>query len=134
MKASLSQLNQVCDQIQRALPDGGIVLLRGDLASGKTTLVKAFVKMLDIKEEGSSPTYSVQQVYGERIYHYDIYNEGVEKFLSSGLLEELEREGYHFIEWGDEQLAKILREYGFSYLLITIEPCKEGREYNIEGA
>ncbi len=134
MRASLNQLDQICAQILSRLPDGGIILLRGDLASGKTTLVKAFVKMIGIAEEGSSPTYSVQQVYGDRVYHYDIYNEGVEKFLASGLLEELEKEGYHFIEWGDERLAKILSAYGMGYLTISIEPDKEAREYQFEAA
>ncbi len=134
MRASLDQLDQVCDQILSHLPHGGIILLRGDLASGKTTLVKAFLKRLRIEAEGSSPTYSVQQVYGDRVYHYDIYNEGVEKFLASGLLEELDREGYHFIEWGDERLAKILSAYGMGYLTISIEPDKETREYQFEAA
>jgi tRNA threonylcarbamoyladenosine biosynthesis protein TsaE len=36
------------------------------------------------------------------------------------MLEELEKEGYHFIEWG-EILEEILNEYGFEYLKISIE-------------
>jgi tRNA threonylcarbamoyladenosine biosynthesis protein TsaE len=70
-------------------------------------------------------------IYDDRVYHYDIYNEGVSKFIESGLLENLELEGYHFIEWADEKLEKILQTYGFEYIVIEITPNGEKREYKI---
>jgi len=70
-----------------------IVLLRGDLASGKTTFVKKFVKSIGIEECVTSPTFSVQTVYSNNIYHYDIYNKSLGEFVSLGLLEEFEKDG-----------------------------------------
>ncbi|PHQ88470.1 MAG: tRNA (adenosine(37)-N6)-threonylcarbamoyltransferase complex ATPase subunit type 1 TsaE, partial [Sulfurimonas sp.] len=77
----------------------GVVILKGDLAAGKTTLVQEIVKKLGISDDVTSPTFSLQQCYGERVYHYDMYNHGLEHFLSLGMLEELEKDGYHFVEW-----------------------------------
>ena len=47
----------------------GVVLLSGDLASGKTTLVKAIIKAHGIEESVTSPTFSLMQIYGKDIYH-----------------------------------------------------------------
>ncbi len=113
--------------------DDGIFILRGDLASGKTSLVKAFCKELKIGDV-SSPTFSVLNIYKDMVYHYDIYNKGVKDFISLGFLETLENEGFHFIEWGDEKLEKILRDYGFEYFLIEIEPRGDKRLYRIKHA
>ncbi|SMC09770.1 tRNA (adenosine(37)-N6)-threonylcarbamoyltransferase complex ATPase subunit type 1 TsaE [Nitratiruptor tergarcus] len=123
IEADLHNLDEVIACIKRS--GKKIVLLQGTLGSGKTTLVKAFAK----KEPVTSPTFSIQQIYGGDIYHYDLYNAGFEKFLELGLFEELEKPGYHFIEWADENMEEFLRQSGFSYLKILITPQKEKRVY-----
>ena len=55
------------------------------------------VKFLGVDEDVTSPTFSLQQCYGNKIFHYDIYNHGLEHFISLGMLEELEKDGLHFI-------------------------------------
>ncbi len=134
MICKLSELDEIHRQILKHLPMGGIVLLRGDLASGKTTLVQSFVKFLGLDVEATSPTFSVMNVYDNRVYHYDIYNEGTAKFIESGLLENLELEGYHFIEWADEKLEGILDAYGMESIMIDIQTAKDAREYQIHAA
>ncbi len=130
MIASLNELNTVTTKIKDTLPNGGVILLKGNLASGKTTLVKEFVKELEISDEATSPTFLIQNIYSDKVYHYDIYNEGVGKFIESGLLEELEKDGYHFIEWADERLEKVVRSYGFETLSLEINPISsDKREY-----
>lgn len=110
----------------------GVVILRGDLASGKTTLVKKIVAHLGIDEDVTSPTFSLQHTYAERVFHYDIYNHGLEHFMSLGMLEELEREGLHFIEWGDDTLVSLLREAGINVMSVDIEKIShEKREYRV---
>ncbi len=125
------ELVDVTKYIEKSLPDGGIVLLVGNLASGKTTLVQNFVKYLGLKDEATSPTFSILNIYDDRVYHYDIYNEGSDKFLESGLLENLELDGYHFIEWADEKLEKLVSSLGFEFLKVEIENLGENREYRI---
>ncbi len=134
MIRDLNGLDDVNHLIKEKLPMGGIVLLKGDLASGKTTLVQRFVKFLGVDVEATSPTFSVMNVYGDSVYHYDIYNEGTEKFIESGLLENLEKRGYHFIEWADEKLETILKAYGFEPIMIEIKSLKNKREYSIHEA
>lgn len=113
----------------------GVVILKGDLAAGKTTLVKAVVKAMGIEESVTSPTFSLQQVYGENIYHYDMYNHGLDHFLSLGMLEELEKEGLHFVEWGDDALIEILEEAEIPTTVIEIiKTADDEREYRIEYA
>jgi tRNA threonylcarbamoyladenosine biosynthesis protein TsaE len=132
MIAHLNSLEEVCKTVRERLPSGGVVLLKGDLASGKTTLVKAFAKFMGIADEVSSPTFSIMQEYGDIIYHYDIYNEGVKSFVQNGLIENLDSEGYHFIEWADEKLEEIVKDFGFEYIKIEILPINEAREYRFE--
>ena len=129
--AGVDALEDVAHEVIEQMPEG-VVILRGDLAAGKTTLVKAIAKILGVSEDVTSPTFSLQQCYGEKIYHYDIYNHGVEHFISLGMLEELEREGLHFVEWGDDSLIKILTNAGISALIIDIEKMSDNkREYRI---
>lgn len=133
MQLSLDQLPQLCEQIIAKLPDGGIIVLQGDLASGKTTFTQAFSRFLGIEEAVTSPTFSLQQKYGDKLFHYDLYNYGFEKFLSMGMLEELEHEGYHLIEWGDEILIQWLKKAGFAYVIVKITKCdNEIRCYEVE--
>lgn len=112
--------------------DDCIVILRGDLASGKTTLVKNIVKNLGLKDLVTSPTFSLQAIYSEKVYHYDVYNKTLSEFIALGMLEEFEKQGIHFVEWGDEELKDILDEYGYKVIVVEIEKKEEKRFYKID--
>jgi tRNA threonylcarbamoyladenosine biosynthesis protein TsaE len=109
-----------------------VVILRGDLASGKTTLVKHFVKSLGLTDTVNSPTFSLQVVYGSDIYHYDLYNKSLEDFMALGMLEEFEKKGLHFVEWGSEKLENILNDYGFDVIVLNIYKKDSKRLYKID--
>jgi len=98
-----------------------LVLLKGDLASGKTTLVKTLVKALGSKEAVTSPTFCLQNIYGSKIFHYDMFSSKEEEFMRLGMLEEFDKDGIHFIEWANDELEKILKDYGFFYIKISIK-------------
>ena len=133
MVLKLTEINKFIDELTKKINNRDIVvLLRGDLASGKTTLVQNYVASLGIKEIVTSPTFSIQSIYGDDIYHYDVYNKTLNEFISLGLLEEFEKSGIHFVEWGDEKLENILLEYGFDVIIVNIEKKEESREYKIE--
>lgn len=135
MKLALTELAVLCERILTELPRGGVVILQGDLASGKTTLTQSFSRYLEMEDTVTSPTFSLQQRYGERLYHYDLYNYGFEKFLSLGMMEELEREGYHLIEWGDESLIGWLKRAGMDTVIVKITKCDEqSRCYEVQHA
>lgn len=125
----LDELGVLVQEIQNELPNGGVVILQGDLASGKTTLTQAFASALGEEEKVTSPTFSLQQSYGDRLFHYDLYNKGLEHFMSLGLLEELEKKGYHLIEWGDEKLRNLLESAGIDSMHILIQKDQNKRVY-----
>jgi len=133
MILKVNEINQFLEVLEKKIDNRDvIILLRGDLASGKTTLVKNYVANRNIDVEVTSPTFSIQSIYGDNIYHYDVYNKTLQEFIALGLLEEFEKKGIHFVEWGDEKLEDILCEYGFDVIVVTIEKKEESREYKIE--
>ena len=113
-------------EVVKILPQSGVGILQGNLASGKTTLVKAIVKARGIDAEVTSPTFSVMQSYGDKIYHYDIYQ--------NGLFENLLEDGLHLVEWGDERLEKALANLGEKCVKVVISPSQKGRKYEVYGA
>lgn len=131
---ALDELNTLVDEISNTFKDG-VIILQGDLASGKTTFVKQMAKKLGSDDEVTSPTFSLQHCYSGDIYHYDIYNHGLEHFLALGMLEELEKKGLHFIEWGDDELVNLLSSAGIKVLTIQIEKISDTqREYKVDYA
>ena len=137
MKKFILGIDELCEltkEVMEILPNGGVIILRGDLAAGKTTFVSVFAKEFGLQDSVTSPTFSLQQCYGENIFHYDIYNHGIEHFLALGMLEELERDGYHFVEWGDDTLSGILFSAEIPAIVISIEKLDEKRLYKVQNA
>ena len=127
----LEQIDILANYLKNRLINDCIVILRGDLASGKTTLVKSFLKALGLEDLVTSPTFSLQAIYSNNIFHYDVYNKTLGEFISLGMLEEFEKKGIHFVEWGDEKLEEILNDYGYEVILIEIEKKENKRLYKI---
>jgi len=129
----IDEINDIALRLKSILEDKNkIVLLRGDLASGKTTLVKQIVKVFGCNDLVTSPTFSLQSCYEKNIFHYDLYNKTLNEFISLGMLEEFEKNGLHFVEWGNDDLEDILNDYGFEYMNIKIKKLDRLREYTIE--
>ncbi|QDF28916.1 tRNA (adenosine(37)-N6)-threonylcarbamoyltransferase complex ATPase subunit type 1 TsaE [Halarcobacter anaerophilus] len=128
----LDEIDSLVEELKTILKkykNNCIVILRGDLASGKTTFVKKFVNSLGIDELVTSPTFSVQSIYSNTIFHYDIYNKSLKEFISLGLLEEFDKDGIHFVEWGDEKMEELLKSYGFNVIVLKIEKKDDKRLY-----
>ena len=70
-------------------------------------------------------------IYSNNIFHYDVYNKTLNEFISLGMLEEFEKEGTHFVEWGDEKLENLLKDYGYNVILIEIQKKENKRLYKI---
>lgn len=129
---NLGSLEILCKKIDESFNKSKIVLIQGTLAAGKTTLVKEFVKYLDLDDVVSSPTFSIMNEYSEKVRHYDIYQKGIQGFLESGLLETLmDEDKYYFIEWADSEFEELLRKLGFDYLKVEIDIKEKKRLYKV---
>ena len=80
-----------------------VICLRGDLGSGKTVFTKGFAQALEVKEEVTSPTFTIIKEYtsGELpLYHMDVYRlDG--KVEDLGIEEYYNKKGITIIEWAD---------------------------------
>ena len=63
------------EKIGKLLDINSVIILCGDLASGKTTLTKGIGKGLEIKDTINSPTFTILKIYNGRLplYHIDAY-------------------------------------------------------------
>ncbi len=119
--------------LARRLPPGTVVLLYGELGTGKTAFVRGFVEGVGIApDEVSSPTFTVIQQYGGdgRVYHVDLYRLGPDEVEDLGLEELPERGGLVCIEWADRLPWPMV---GAVSVRIT-DRGDEVRELTIEGA
>lgn len=118
---SLQVLPEVARDIVSELGDKKIILFHGEMGSGKTTLIKEICHALGVKDNMSSPTFSLVNEYkGEKgiIYHFDLYRvKNPEECLDIGMEEYLYSGNYCFIEWPDvakqiipEDAAKVFIE------------------------
>jgi len=126
--AKLEQISDIASKILTYLPDNAIVALNGDLAAGKTTLVSNIVNSLNLGS-ATSPTFSLQQVYGDKVFHYDFYRLEYSEIANLGLIEELEKDGLHFVEWAPKELIELLSSAGFKLFIIDIEKQNSSRKY-----
>ena len=103
----VSQLSELPDLARAIIDFAGssrILLFKGELGSGKTTLIKNICNFLNVNEEVTSPTFSLVNQYqnenGEKIYHFDLYRlESLEEALDIGFEEYLDSGNWCLIEW-----------------------------------
>jgi len=131
LTATLDELDAVVDALDGLLPVHALVSLRGDLAAGKTTLVQAIARRRGYAQ-ATSPTFSLQHVYGGDLFHYDLYRVDFDTLAQLGLLEGLEDTGWHLVEWMDDRLKRFMAMAGFEMWEVVIEPVEGARRYTIE--
>jgi tRNA threonylcarbamoyladenosine biosynthesis protein TsaE len=83
-----------------------LVLLTGDLGSGKTTLTKGIVAGLGAasEDEVTSPTFTLVHVYGNaaKVYHADLYRiESFHDFETLGLEDVFAKPAVVILEWSE---------------------------------
>jgi tRNA threonylcarbamoyladenosine biosynthesis protein TsaE len=109
--ASEAETIALGEQLARELPARGVVLLIGNLGTGKTTLAKGIVSGLGAApaDEVSSPTFTLIHEFGDgRVYHIDLYRLDEPRELATlGLDEIFDRDALVLIEWG-ERFPRIL--------------------------
>ena len=101
LTANEEQTRALGERIGRGLQRGDVLLLSGDLGTGKTCLTQGIGRGLDCKGNVNSPSYVLMNEYSgrETLYHADLYRiEDVEELDDLGLWDYAER-GVLVIEW-----------------------------------
>lgn len=102
---SPEQTRKVATVFAKDLKLGDIVMLYGDLGSGKTQFFKGLAKGLGIKQRVTSPTFVFLKIYnanGKTINHIDLYrSENISDLREIGLDEIFESSAITVIEWAD---------------------------------
>ena len=113
--SSASETIEVGRQIARKLAAPSIVVLTGDLGSGKTTLVKGIAEGFHAAEEEdvTSPTFTLIHEYRGRsvnLFHIDLYRIDTDReLLTLGLDDLIEVGSILLVEWG-EKFERFRRE------------------------
>lgn len=86
------------------LKNGDVIVLSGELGSGKTKFTEGFLSYFNLEDEISSPTFTIVNEYIKdsiKIYHFDVYRlEDSSEFYAIGGEEYFEK-GICIIEWGE---------------------------------
>lgn len=96
-------------------------VFQGQMGAGKTTLIKALSKEMNVLDQVSSPTFGIVNEYetisGKRIFHFDFYRmDDPTEALDIGIEEYFYSGEYCWIEWA-EKIAQFLPD---EFLLIKI--------------
>lgn len=82
-----------------------VITLEGDLGSGKTTLARAICSGFGVREDVTSPTFSIVHVYDAPkapVYHVDLYRlDGPRDLQNIGWDDLLQADALLIIEWPD---------------------------------
>lgn len=131
--SSEADLSSVCIEVINLLRHN-LILLSGEMGTGKTTFVKYFINALTGYAGVTSPTFSIINEYqnkdGSPIYHMDLYRlETIEEALNIGIEEYLDSGHLCLIEWPNlitdilpldhHQINLELRENGARVLTIN---------------
>lgn len=111
----------IAAELAAALVPGDVVLIRGELGTGKTTFVRGAARALGVSEPVTSPTFTIGQRYAGRVAvsHLDLYRLGELGEEEPALLDDyLTPDAIAFVEWPeiaaatlDRIVARVLLEH-----------------------
>lgn len=111
---SLSELPKVAEAVLGEQRGRSVVLFRGPMGAGKTTLISRIAAALGAEDTVTSPTFALVNQYegegGRRIYHFDFYRiNNVEEALDLGYEEYFYSGDLCLVEW-PEKIEPLLPE------------------------
>jgi tRNA threonylcarbamoyladenosine biosynthesis protein TsaE len=94
---------------------GDVILLAGDLGTGKTTLTQGFARALGVEGHVTSPTFTLMHEYEGRdlrVLHVDVYRlDRLQEVVDLGITELVDDDAVAIIEWGDVAEAVLPNDF-----------------------
>ena len=129
VKFTLDEIEDVAKSLINKFNDVKLVLFKGELGSGKTTLIKSILKSKGVSENITSPTFSIVNQYtisSGLINHFDLYRiKSLTELDVIGFEEYLQSEAVCFIEWPEIAMSKIADNYLEIYIKFINEKTRE---------
>ena len=79
---------KLANEFAKELTTGDVIVLSGELGSGKTKFTEGFLLFFGLEEEISSPTFTIVNEYRKNdtnIYHFDVYRlSSIDEFYAIG--------------------------------------------------
>ena len=101
---SETDTKNLAKKLASQLSVGDIIILSGELGSGKTKFTEGFLSFFGLENEISSPTFTIVNEYRNdkiKIFHFDVYRlEDLDEFYAIGG-DEYFNSGICIIEWGE---------------------------------
>ena len=113
---SINDTNELSSEVSKIVKQGTILLLNGELGSGKTQFVRFLGNHLNVLDSISSPTFLILNIYecdkNFKIYHFDFYRvNSIEELEQVGFFEILnQRKGLIIVEWANRYKDLFLNE------------------------
>ena len=110
LSSSSEETHRIGIGIGKTIPVPGVVLLRGALGAGKTTLARGIAGGLGLADTDRvcSPSFTLVNIYRGRcpIYHVDLYRlSGPRDLYSTGIDDFIGRDGVTIVEWSERLTA-----------------------------
>ncbi len=135
MRVSLSSLDQTEKLAQKLAPlldVGDVLLLKGDLGTGKSTFARYLLWAMGHKSDVPSPTFTLVQSYDLsklRLSHFDLYRLKTPEEIEEIGFEEAVADGAVLVEWPEKASGYMPRD---ALLLTFIFGSKQERFVDIE--
>lgn len=114
---SVDEMHALAAKVAGDLKPGDVLLLEGELGSGKTTFVQGLAKALGVEEQVTSPTFAIVSGYEtggndgvEKLIHVDLYRLGEEEAGPELFGDEMRQSAVTVIEWADRLRDKAPKE------------------------
>ncbi len=101
---SVDDTRALAAEIAALAAPGDLVVLAGDLGTGKTAFAQGFARGLGVDEPVTSPAFILVRTYEGRLplIHLDVYRlEQMQELVDLGIAELLDEGGVTLVEWGD---------------------------------
>jgi tRNA threonylcarbamoyladenosine biosynthesis protein TsaE len=114
--------NRLGSRLAGCVAPGMRLYFRGELGSGKSTLIRGLLRGLGVRTRVKSPTYTLVEHYVVsrlHLYHFDFYRFlGAREFADAGLADYFEGDGVCLVEWPEragELLPRPDLEFALAY-------------------
>ena len=102
--SSVDETLQIGELLGKLVEPKDVILLQGDLGTGKTAFTQGIGRGLSVPSTVNSPTFTILKEYTGRLplYHFDLYRlEEPDEFTTLGFEDYFDQDGVCVVEWAD---------------------------------